>query len=72
VKKAMMGLWVFFFMAAFWGCGKVPEGTGPVGNIPGASVEASQALKTNSEIASKDEAPIDEELKDEEVVDSDA
>ena len=73
MKKMMRVLWGLAFVAVASFSGKVfAEQAAQTVNSAGASVEAEKALEVNLESVSEDEAPIDEELKDEEVVDADA
>lgn len=70
MKKMMTVLPGFLFVAIFLICGKV-FATENV-NADMASVGEMKATEANLESVSEDEAPVDEELKDEEVVDADA
>jgi len=63
----------FLFIAVFLLQGKVfAEQAEPALSPTEISAEVSKALETNNDILSEDAISVDEELKDEEVLDSDA
>ncbi len=73
MKKAMRVLLGLLCMTAFLVHGKVfAEQAGPTVSSPEAAVEVAKEPKSDIASAPADEDSIDEEIKDEEVVDTDA
>ena len=73
MKKAAMVWLGFLFTVTFFTHGKVlAEQAEPVAGSAEASVTMPEAPETYSDSLSEDTVPVDEELRDEEVIDADA
>ena len=73
MKKMAMFFFGLLFLAAFFTQGKVfAEPAESAVSRTEISAEVSKALETNSDVLSEDAIPVDEELRDEEVIDTDA